>query len=163
MSKLVHPFKDVTDIPNIFYFLNTSPYRYDAGDYFRTFSDLHTSKKIILHDRWNRAINILLSSNAPKFQNAGSRLLSIWKTPGKGLAGFWAQQEQLESAQDDLQRTTTMVRKRSYRSVRHHIFQAFSAVGNPDLTKNDEPAGEEEERRVEDEDKEDEEEDEEEE
>ncbi|KAF9090037.1 hypothetical protein BGX27_002356 [Mortierella sp. AM989] len=128
MSKSVHPFKNATHIPNNFYFQNTNPQRYDAGDYFKPFSDLHTSKKAILHDYWNRSIKILLSSSIPKFHNTGGRLSTIWKTSDKGLGEFWKQQEQSESAEDDLQTTTSMVRKRSYRSVRHHISQAFRAV-----------------------------------
>ncbi|KAF8939867.1 hypothetical protein BGZ58_008495 [Dissophora ornata] len=74
------------------------------------------------------AINILIASSSFTYKKAGNRLLAVWKSPEKGLRGFWAQQEQLESAQDDLQATTTMVRKRSYRSVRHQLFQAFNAV-----------------------------------
>ena len=128
MSKQVHPFEDVKDIPNVFYFLNTTPSRYDASDYFRTFRDLHTSKKHAMHDYWKRAIHILIASSASTYQRAGNKLLATWKSPGKGLKGFWAQQEQLESSLDDLQATTTMVRKRSYRSVRHHMVKAFDAV-----------------------------------
>jgi len=130
MSKLVNPFKDVKHIPNIFYFLNTNPFRYDAGDYFKTFSDLNISNKAVLHDHWSRAIKILLASSTPTFRHNGSRLLAIWNTPGKGLSEFWAKQELLESEQDDLKATVMMVRKRSYRSVRHHISQAFNAVDN---------------------------------
>ncbi|KAI8595690.1 hypothetical protein EDD21DRAFT_390533 [Dissophora ornata] len=128
MSKQVHPFEDAKDIPNAFYFLNTTPSRYDASDYFRTFRDLRASRKHAMHDYWKRAINILIASSSFTYKKAGNRLLAVWKSPEKGLRGFWAQQEQLESAQDDLQATTTMVRKRSYRSVRHQLFQAFNAV-----------------------------------
>ncbi|KAF9165786.1 hypothetical protein BGX21_004774, partial [Mortierella sp. AD011] len=45
------------------------------------------------------------------------------------LSEFWKQQEELESSQD-LETTSTIVRKRSFRSVRHHILQAFNAVDN---------------------------------
>ncbi|KAF9902001.1 hypothetical protein BX616_002074 [Lobosporangium transversale] len=130
MSKPAHPFKDVTHIPNVFYFLSTNPQRYEAIDYFRTFSDLHTSKKATLHRYWGYVIDILRASSIPKFHNSGNRLSTIWKAPGKGLTDFWKQQEETETAQDDLHATTMMVRKRSYRSVRHHISQAFNAVDN---------------------------------
>ncbi|KAG0247527.1 hypothetical protein BG011_001346 [Mortierella polycephala] len=127
-SSSLHPFRNAKDVPNVFYFLNTSPFRYDAGDYFKTFSDLHSSKKDTLHHYWKNAINILLSSNSPVFKDNGNRLRAVWKTPDKGLAQFWAQQGRSESIDDDLRANTTFARKRAFRSVRHHYSRAFDAV-----------------------------------
>ncbi|KAF9164824.1 hypothetical protein BGX20_000810 [Mortierella sp. AD010] len=116
------------DIPNVSYFIQTNPYNYSASDYFRTFKDLHSSQKDILHGYWVKAIKTLQSCSEPVYIENGKRLIKIWKSPGNGLSEFWENQDQQESALDDLHAATKTARKRTFKSVQRHFGRAFNAL-----------------------------------
>ncbi|KAG0225217.1 hypothetical protein BGX31_007696 [Mortierella sp. GBA43] len=127
-----HPFSAVRDIPNVFYFTNTHPSRYDPRHYFLTFSNLHSSNKDKYHQYWEEAILILRSSRAEKFKKIGDYLYTAWKTSSHGVDEFWKERKQAESNDDsnddDFLKTLAWTRKRTLQSARHQLGLAFDAL-----------------------------------
>ncbi|KAI1313880.1 hypothetical protein EDD11_002415 [Mortierella claussenii] len=83
-----HPLHSAA-IPNTFYFTSNNPEQHNAVRYFKTFADLHSSKKEVLHGYWRVALDILVQCSIRNYQSHGQRLKSEWNTPSKGLGDFW--------------------------------------------------------------------------
>jgi len=115
-------------IPNKFYFTSNNPEQYGPIHYFNTFTDLHSSKKEVLHSYWRRALEILVRCSVRRYQSNGQRLKAEWSTPSKGLSNFWKRLEENESDQDQIRSTASVLKKRAIRSVQANTLKAFNAV-----------------------------------
>ena len=122
-----HPLRNVA-IPNTFYFTANNPEQYNAVHYFKTFADLHSSKKEVLHGYWRVALDMLEKCSVRSYQSHGQRLKSEWNTPSKGLGDFWKRLAEKESDRDQMQSTTSILKKRSIRFVQTNVLKAFNAV-----------------------------------
>ncbi|KAK3844679.1 MAG: hypothetical protein J3R72DRAFT_65445 [Linnemannia gamsii] len=115
-------------IPNTFYFTTNKPEQYDAAHYFKTFADLHSSKKEVLHAYWMVVLDILEDCNIRNYQSHGQRLKAVWNTPSRGLGDFWDRVQEKESDREHLRTITSVLKRRALRSAGTNTLKAFNAV-----------------------------------
>ncbi|KAF9364979.1 hypothetical protein BGX34_011816 [Mortierella sp. NVP85] len=121
-----HPLINV-NIPNTFYFTLNKPEQHNAVDYSKTFADIHSSKKEVLHGYWKVVLDILAEC-VRIYQSHDQRRRSEWNIPSKDLGDFRRRLEGKESIQDQMQSTTSILKKRAIRSVQRNTLKAYHAV-----------------------------------